>query len=162
MAFVLPEILEQQISTARQKLCESIETQSAVPPSQWEVTVSVGEPVSLILEQAQQHSADLLVVGSHGRQGLQQLLLGSVAESVLSHAKCPVLIVGPQCRIPTKAWQTILFASDLDQTGIPPAEYAASLSLAEGSKLLLLHVSPENRTQKTACASGLRIASAKG
>lgn len=39
---------------------------------------------------------DLIVVGTHGRGGLGKLLLGSVAESILRHAPCPVLTVGPK------------------------------------------------------------------
>lgn len=40
-------------------------------------------------------AADLLVVGTHGRRGVAHFFLGSVAERVLRHASCPVLIVRP-------------------------------------------------------------------
>ena len=46
-----------------------------------------------ILDVAAELPADLIVVGSHGRKGLQKFLLGSVAESVARHARCSVLIV---------------------------------------------------------------------
>lgn len=49
-----------------------------------------------ILETAQAEGADLIVMGSHGRQGVQALILGSVAQKVLTHAKVPVLIVKRQ------------------------------------------------------------------
>ncbi len=48
-----------------------------------------------ILETAEAESADLIVMGSHGRKGVQALILGSVAQKVLTHAKVPVLIVKP-------------------------------------------------------------------
>jgi nucleotide-binding universal stress UspA family protein len=48
-----------------------------------------------ILETAQAEGADLIVMGSHGRKGVQALILGSVAQKVLTHAKVPVLIVKP-------------------------------------------------------------------
>jgi nucleotide-binding universal stress UspA family protein len=46
-----------------------------------------------IIEVAQEHGADLIVMGSHGRRGLEKLMLGSVAQRVLTHSPLPVLIV---------------------------------------------------------------------
>ncbi|MDO5624176.1 MAG: universal stress protein [Pseudomonadota bacterium] len=46
-----------------------------------------------ILEAAQAVGADLIVMGSHGRRGLEKLVLGSVAQRVLSNAMLPVLVV---------------------------------------------------------------------
>lgn len=46
-----------------------------------------------ILETAQETGADLIVMGSHGRRGLEKMVLGSTAQRVLSHAMLPVLIV---------------------------------------------------------------------
>ena len=41
---------------------------------------------------AESSNVDLIVIGSHGRTGFRKLVLGSVANGVLSHAKCPVLV----------------------------------------------------------------------
>lgn len=49
-----------------------------------------------ILDTARTIGADLIVMGSHGRKGLEKLVLGSVAAQVLSHASLPVLIVREQ------------------------------------------------------------------
>jgi nucleotide-binding universal stress UspA family protein len=51
------------------------------------------ETRSGILDQASEWRADLIVIGSHGRKGLQRFMLGSVAESVARSAYCSVLIV---------------------------------------------------------------------
>lgn len=51
-----------------------------------------------ILDVAAEWGADWIVLGSHGRKGLQRFLIGSVAESVARHAQCSVLVV----RIPSK------------------------------------------------------------
>jgi nucleotide-binding universal stress UspA family protein len=51
-----------------------------------------GEPVSEIQRVCQEHSCDLIVMGTHGRTGLNRLLVGSVAERVIRQAPCPVLI----------------------------------------------------------------------
>src|SRR5436309_13878905 len=60
------------------------------------VTASVVEGHAIyrgILETAESVGADLLVMGSHGRRGLERLVLGSVTAQVLSHAHLPVLVV---------------------------------------------------------------------
>lgn len=59
----------------------------------WEVDVIGGDPDEAIVNYAREHGADLIVMGSHGHTGLRHLLMGSVAEHVLRHAPCPVLIV---------------------------------------------------------------------
>jgi universal stress protein A len=52
-----------------------------------------GGPADDIVKAAREWPADLIVIGSHGRSGLQRALLGSVAEAVTRHAPCPVLVV---------------------------------------------------------------------
>ncbi len=46
-----------------------------------------------IVEYAEEHSIDLIVMTTHGRSGLSRLVFGSVAESVVRHAPCPVLLI---------------------------------------------------------------------
>jgi len=55
--------------------------------------VRQGDPRQEILEEAKEWGADLIVVGSHGRTGIQRWLLGSVAEHVVRHAPCSVEVV---------------------------------------------------------------------
>jgi len=52
-----------------------------------------GDIVTEILRVAEETSCDLIAMGTHGRTGLSRLLMGSVAESVLRKARCPVLHV---------------------------------------------------------------------
>jgi universal stress protein A len=58
-----------------------------------ETEVCVAAPGEAIVAAAVKHQADLIVMGTHGRSGISRLLLGSVAEYVLRHAKCPVLTI---------------------------------------------------------------------
>jgi len=55
--------------------------------------LEIGEPASTILDMAKELNADMIVMGTHGKRGLERLLLGSVAEQVLRRAECPVLTV---------------------------------------------------------------------
>jgi nucleotide-binding universal stress UspA family protein len=50
-----------------------------------------GHPAEEILDVSEEH--DLVVMGTHGRSGLEHLLLGSVTEKVIRHAECPVLVI---------------------------------------------------------------------
>jgi nucleotide-binding universal stress UspA family protein len=55
--------------------------------------VREGAPTGVILALADECGADLLVVGTHGHDGLEHLILGSVAERLVRHAHCSVLVV---------------------------------------------------------------------
>lgn len=57
-----------------------------------ETRAVTGDPFWEICQTAEQEHADLIVMGSHGRTGLAHVLLGSVAERVVRHAVCPVLV----------------------------------------------------------------------
>jgi nucleotide-binding universal stress UspA family protein len=60
--------------------------------SKVEGKVIEGDVASSIIQEAEDQNVDLIVIGSHGRRGLQKFLLGSVAEKVVSHAPCSVQI----------------------------------------------------------------------
>jgi nucleotide-binding universal stress UspA family protein len=62
------------------------------PPSSENV-----HPADLIVRFAKQEKVDAIVIGTHGRTGLSRVLLGSVAESVMRQASCPVITVNPDC-----------------------------------------------------------------
>ena len=59
-------------------------------------SIPIGDPRSAILDTAKEWPADLIVVGSHGRRGLDRFLLGSVSEAVAIHAPCSVRVVRAQ------------------------------------------------------------------
>lgn len=57
---------------------------------------TTGIPWDRIVEKAKQRGVDLIIMPTHGRTGLKHLFLGSVAERVVRHAACPVLVVRNQ------------------------------------------------------------------
>lgn len=63
------------------------------PGVQVEYRVEEGEPATGIVSAAQATKSDLIVMGTHGRTGLERLLMGSIAENVLRTAPCPVVTV---------------------------------------------------------------------
>jgi nucleotide-binding universal stress UspA family protein len=57
--------------------------------------VAVGDPGEEIVKTVEQKNIDLVVMGTHGRKGLEHTLFGTVAKYVVNHSKAPVLIVNP-------------------------------------------------------------------
>jgi nucleotide-binding universal stress UspA family protein len=55
-----------------------------------------GDPAKVIVQTASDLEADVLIVGTHGRTGMQRVMMGSTAETVVRHAGCPVLVVRPK------------------------------------------------------------------
>lgn len=62
------------------------------------ITVDEGDIRDAIIDIAKRWEADLIVVGSHGSHGMRHFLMGSVAENVVRHAPCSVLVVRPSTR----------------------------------------------------------------
>lgn len=58
-----------------------------------EIAIHEGDPRTVILDEAENWNADLIVVGSHGRTGVRRWMMGSVSEAVARHAACSVEIV---------------------------------------------------------------------
>ncbi len=55
--------------------------------------VAEGKVADAIVQAAKDHDCDLIVVGSHGRTGLDRILMGSVSQQVVIQAQCPVMVV---------------------------------------------------------------------
>ena len=88
-------------------------------------------------------SADLVVLGTHGRTGAQKLLLGSVAEEIFRRVRVPVLTIGPRVKHDDQGsvrFQRILYATDFTSESLNGAPYAISLASENRAQLILLHV----------------------
>ncbi|NNE65972.1 MAG: universal stress protein [Pyrinomonadaceae bacterium] len=79
------EALKETVASARSLISDestAIESKTAI-----------GSPERQIVEEAEEFGADLIVMGSHGYNRWERLLLGSVSDSVVHHAPCSVLVV---------------------------------------------------------------------
>jgi len=97
-----------------------------------------------IVSRARTTSADLIVIGTHGRSGFERLMLGSVAEKVLRKAACPVLTVPAHApdAVPREAdsIRRILCPVDFSSSSEGALEYAAALAQEAHASLTVLHV----------------------
>jgi nucleotide-binding universal stress UspA family protein len=84
----LPLLRDEYLAKEQQGL-EKV--QPVDPQIKFERRVEEGDPATEILRVASEIGAGLIVMGTHGRGGLQHVLMGSVAEQVVRKAKCPVL-----------------------------------------------------------------------
>lgn len=99
-------------------------------------------PWHQIRDVARDLPADLIVMGTHGRTGLDRFLMGSVAEKVLRVAPCPVLVVGGADGHDPAAplFQRIVCATDLGEGSRATVDTALSLAQENLARLVLLHV----------------------
>jgi nucleotide-binding universal stress UspA family protein len=107
-------------------------------------TISVTGPLyDELLLTAKQYKADLIVLGTHGKKGLERLLLGSDAETVLRHAHCPVLSIGPAVpSLQDKPWRIreVICATNLTPSSAEVVAYAHKLAALYEAELVLFHV----------------------
>ncbi len=80
----VPERRDRLLKMAEQMRTRGIDVEAVCLP---------GNPVETILSEAADWETDVIAVGTHGRQGLSRIMLGSVAEQLLRRAGCPMLIV---------------------------------------------------------------------
>jgi nucleotide-binding universal stress UspA family protein len=78
---------------AATKVVQTLEQAAGKQGLTLETLILMGRPDEAIVNAAIFKDASLIIVGSHGGTGLKRLLMGSVAERVIGHAKCPVLVV---------------------------------------------------------------------
>ena len=102
--------------------------------------VQYAAAVGLVQETVRAEKVDLVIAGSHGAHGLGRLVLGSVAEAMLRHLNCPVLIVGPRASSFACPFRSVLLASSLKLSGLRAAQYASGLAEKFHGRLTLVHV----------------------
>ena len=85
---------EEAMQRAQQAIRAALETlEPAGVKLSESLSVLLEAPKQIILEEAEQWGADLIVLGSHGLRGVSRFLMGSTSEAVATHAKCSVMIV---------------------------------------------------------------------
>jgi nucleotide-binding universal stress UspA family protein len=102
-----------------------------------------GKATDEILRAADEVGADLVVMGTHGREGLNRLLAGSIAETVLRKARCPVLALRHHKTARRGApIRVILHPTDFSDCSEASLHVARLLARDTGARLVLYHVTP--------------------
>ena len=139
-----PLVLE---DSDRERLTRTMREMAARVPSDLPIDFRVQEAGYVhdeILAQISATHADLLVLGTHGRSGLQRLFLGSVTEKVMRKASCPTLVVPPRAPgVPADApvqFRRILCPVDFSESSLDALAYAINMAEEADARLTLLHV----------------------
>jgi nucleotide-binding universal stress UspA family protein len=115
---------------------------SALTITQEQVESAV--PAEQILDYAEGQAIDLIVMGTHGRRGVDRMLFGSVAEEVVRKAPCPTLTVRKDVdRPPSKAVRRVLAPIDFSNASEVAVQHAKEIALTYGAEVDLLHVVQE-------------------
>jgi nucleotide-binding universal stress UspA family protein len=104
-----------------------------------EVIVSEGSPAETIAAEAADRGADLIAMTTHGRTGLQRLVIGSVAERVLARSPVPVLLMRPS-EYRTQQIRLMLVPVDGTAGSLLAVGTAANLARSAGAAVVLLRV----------------------
>ena len=139
----LPNV-EETVATAAQEYLERIASCLAGTGLISQTALLHGEPPTEILEAAHIHSADLVIMCTHGRSGIGRWLYGSVADAVIRLATLPVMLVPPELSVVWAANEPArilvpLDGSELSEMALGPA---AELASCLGAELLLTQVVP--------------------
>lgn len=128
---------EQALDEVRQALDLMVKAPDAI------VVVETGDASTAIVDQAVSKRADLIVMGTHGRRGFKRLILGSVTETVLREAPCPVLTV-PQAAHGADAeaviFKRILCPIDFSPSALQALGFALDLARQADGIVTLLHI----------------------
>lgn len=116
-----------------------------------ETVVHRGMLPETILAYAEAQHTDLIVMGTHGRQGLDRVTMGSVTEKVLRKSRCPVLVVrkpthdfvAPRSKQDPVQLKRILFCADFSENSRRALSYALSLAIEYNSELTMLNIVEE-------------------
>lgn len=102
--------------------------------TEYDLVLNDGIPHALILTEAEEWGADLIIVGNRGQTETSTEPLGSVTESVIRHAHCPVLVVRS-----VQAANCIIAGTDFSDPALPALRAAANEAARSGAKLVVVH-----------------------
>jgi len=90
-----PEALEQELSAEAGRQLKMLIPLEEREGLDWETVILFGMPFLEVIRYAKANDVSMIVIGTHGRSGMEHIIFGSTAEKVVRKAPCPVLCVKP-------------------------------------------------------------------
>ncbi|BDD08385.1 universal stress protein UspA [Fulvitalea axinellae] len=134
----------QLIRVAKDKLADTA-SESRFSEVELETKIQIGNPYGSIAEEVTENDVDLVIMGSTGASGIDEVLIGSNTEKVVRYSKCPVLTV--KSEVKCEDIKNIAFATNFTDTDENVIKELVALQKTLGAKLHLIRVNtPSNFT----------------
>ena len=105
----------------------------------------LGHPSEVIINYAESHAPDMVIVGAKGLRATLGILLGGVAQQIVEYASCPVLVV----RAPYDRMQKVLLVNDGSESSQQATQFLAHFPFYKRVKIFIAHVLPPTPVLKT-------------
>jgi nucleotide-binding universal stress UspA family protein len=135
-----PELELMNLKTAHENLHKYAEHIPELRTVKHKEIVFLGSPDNAIQSAGEANGIDLLVLGSHGRQGIAKLTLGSIAEWAIRRLHYPVMVAGPLCDKRLLPIRSVVLATDLTDQALRSAQYASSIAQDYNARLTVVNV----------------------
>ncbi|MBI5100933.1 MAG: universal stress protein [Nitrospirae bacterium] len=139
---IAPEQLEKRLRIGEKVCVEAKETITKEFNIDAHYILCEGEPPEVITEVAQGKNADLIMLGTYGRKGLNRLLMGSVTSQVILNASIDTLVVKKRCVECTGSYRSILVPFDNSDFSKKALNRACQLSKIDGAEVTVMYVIP--------------------
>lgn len=101
------------------------------------------EGVLALLRDVELYRPNLLVLATHGRQGIKKWLMGSVTEEVFRRVQWPVMVLGPCADLDRatrkQQFETVVYATDLSGVSVTALQFAAAIAHDQDAQLIAMH-----------------------
>jgi nucleotide-binding universal stress UspA family protein len=135
MTHSLLDVMKSNAEEAMKKVADTLEAEKV----NFRTMVQMGNPIRLVKELVEELNADMVVLGTKGASGLEEVLIGSNAASILHNVDCPVLSI-PKGRAFTDI-DTIVYGADFRSKKADKAlGELASIAKLFGAKIIVTHV----------------------
>jgi nucleotide-binding universal stress UspA family protein len=107
---------------------------------QYETNINFGMATDDIVSVAKEKKADFIVMGTKGATGLEKVMIGSNASSVIEKATCPVITIPDDAKY--RELRKIVFAADYNSNDADTISFLATLAKPYDAEILVVHISP--------------------
>jgi nucleotide-binding universal stress UspA family protein len=139
---IAPDQLEKRLKLGEKVCYQAKEVLSSSLGIEAQSLLCEGDPPEVIVDIAREKKADLIVMGTYGRRGLNRLLMGSATSQVIVKSPVDVLVVKKECTECTGSYRSVLLAFDGSEFSKKALKRACELSKLDGAEVTVVYVAP--------------------